>query len=228
MNGAGNASGAGTMTLNGGTLAGTGTYGTVTGGSGPSTIKPGDSGGGVMTIGNLTVPTTMTLDFSNTTSTALSQIAMGSGTLNLPAVGNLQAVLPPYLPASLSGSYLITWNSPPANQPQFSINSGGGLAYWFSYTPAGLQLEVPRYYWALNGNGSWDTSVNWTLVEGGHNYVATSSPVTGAGVCFNGNFVNQLGPIAVSVGTQNTVVGSIEFSDSPVWSFTLAGGGAWC
>ncbi len=193
-------------------------------------LKPDATAASTALIGNsLTINGGGRLQWIFNNSGAKGTIALGSGTLNLPDQFSGQPVLrPQFITAPALGTFVMTWNSPPANQPTWgfdgSLAGNGATAMWG------------------DSNDLWDTGSNWIYPNytGGTlsyqptglqltglsvtNVTGTSAPATGANVLIappsNSN-VSVTGPsVPVSIGTL-----LIEGSNSATASLTLQGGG---
>ena len=75
-------------------------------------------------------------------------LALGSDTLNLLASGN-PVFRPQFLTAPPTGTYVMTWSTPPVNQPAWTFDG--------SLVAAGNSA-----IWGFNGNGTWDTGASWS------------------------------------------------------------------
>ena len=193
-------------------------------------LKPDATAASTALIGNsLTINGGGRLQWVFDNSGAEGTIALGSGTLNLPdQFSGTPVFRPQFITAPALGTYVMTWNSPPANQPAWGFDGSlvgfGATAVWG------------------DSNGLWDTGSNWIYPNytGGTlsyqpsglqltglsvtNIAGTSAPATGANVLIappsNSN-VSPTGPSApVSLG-----VLLIEGSNSATASLTLQGGG---
>jgi autotransporter-associated beta strand protein len=160
---------------------------------------------------------------------AKGTIALGSSTLNLPANGFGQPFFrPQFFTAPALGTYVMTWNSPPTNQPAWlfdgSLVGTGATAIW------------------SDSNGLWDTGSNWTYPNytGGTlsyqpsglqltglsvtNIAGTSAPATGANVLIAPPSVSN---VSVTGPANPASIGAllIEGSNSATASLTLQSGG---
>ena len=135
--------------------------------------------------------------------TAEGTLALGSNTLNLPASGN-----PIFRPANLPtlpalGTYVMTWTSPPANTPAWTIDTSlqtaGNFATW-GFNGSGnlgyrqqvgvrraqrrepqLHIERPRVECAVSftntqGSARPNTGAAVTIVPPGNQNVAVTGP----------------------------------------------------
>ena len=77
-------------------------------------------------------------------------LALGGNTLNLPAGNGSQGhpvFRPQYSVAPAAGTYVMTWNSPPANGPAWTFD--------------GSFLSQASAFWGIDGAGTWDLGTNW-------------------------------------------------------------------
>jgi fibronectin-binding autotransporter adhesin len=198
--------------------------------SGGGVIKPDSSGPSSALIGNsLTINGGGAFQWVYSGSGAQGTLALGSGTLNLPAAGFGQPFFrPQFLTAPTLGSYVMTWSSPPANQPQWlfdgSLVGTGAAAVW------------------SDANGNWDTGANWiypdytsatlTYQPGGlqltglsvTNIAGTSAPATGASVLIAPPSISS---VAVAGPTEPVSPGAllIQGSGAATATLTLQSGG---
>ena len=176
---------------------------------------------------SLTISPSAAFQWSYSSGSAEATLALGGAVLNLPGSGNPifrpQWVIAPALPV-----YVMTWNTPPANQPAWgfdgSLVATGNVAVW------------------NDANGTWDTGANWvypsytsatlTYQPGGlqltglgvTNVAGTAAPATGANVLIappSASNVSVTGPAeAVVLGAL-----AIEGSNSATAALTLQNGG---
>ena len=125
-----------------------------------STLLPDATAASTALIGNsLTINGGGALQWVYSGSGAEGTLALGSGTLNLPAQYNGNPVFrPQFVTLPSLGTYVMTWSTSPSNQP----------AWGFDGSLVGVGHSAT---WA-DGTGNWDTGGNWTYA------VATSATLT--------------------------------------------------
>jgi autotransporter-associated beta strand protein len=177
--------------------------------------------------GSLSISPSAAFQWSYTSGSAEATLALGSAVLNLPGSGNPvfrpQFVIAPVLPINV-----MTWNTPPANQPAWnfdgSLVAAGNVAVW------------------NDANGTWDTGANWlypsytsaTLTYqsnglqltglGVTNVTGTAAPAAGANVLIAPPSTSS---VAVTGPAAPVVLGAlvIEGSGAATASLTLQSGG---
>ena len=125
-----------------------------------STLLPDATAASTALIGNsLTINGGGALQWVYSGSGAEGTLALGIGTLNLPAQYNGNPVFrPQFVTLPSLGTYVMTWSTSPSNQP----------AWGFDGSLVGVGHSAT---WA-DGTGNWDTGGNWTYA------VATSATLT--------------------------------------------------
>ena len=166
---------AGLKVNSGATLAG-GPAGSITN---PVTIQTGatfvpdaSAASTALFTGGLTISPSAAFQWSYNGGSAEGTLALGGAALNLPGSGSLvfrpQFAIAPALPV-----YVMTWNTPPANQPAWSFDgslvAAGNLAVW------------------NDSNGTWDTGANW----GYPGYTSATLAYQSGGLAVNGPGRNE-------------------------------------
>jgi fibronectin-binding autotransporter adhesin len=179
-NASGSALGTGVLTLDGGTLAGTGTTtGAVLAGATAHVISPGDTDVGTLTMGTLTLSSLSTLDFSNITSPSAMDRIVSTGSLNFSGAGAATINLSGGL---ASGTYkLIDFASAGSATVDNFMIPGAPITYQLSIDPTHFDLNLvvsAANYWQGTAGANWSDSGSW----------ASSVPnAAGAFAYFNGS-----------------------------------------
>lgn len=218
-------SGTGASTVNSGaTLAGTGSLAGTTTVANGGILAPGDGGVGNITFSNLTLASgsVLNLEFGAGNDTATVS-AGGTLTLNSGATVDVNGF-------GTDGTYLII----PASGATISgvaataltaVNTDGGKIYTFSSDASGVKMTIsssdPSNYWAVDGDGAWDSASNWSKneVPNAPSAIARFGPTVGGdgSTIFNNNVIVEL--------NGDKTIGTLNLNDG-LWgtTFTVAQG----